>query len=212
MRKCPKCGKMYSALVSVCPDCKVSLTEGGNTASSFQRTSQSSNNSANQSHQYSSQSHTSSQAQTTSQTVTNGYSKNSNGNSSYTTNSNYQGISAAPSFSKEISFGKAVKMFFKHYADFQSRSCRSEFWWCFLFQFLVSMLLGVIFPPLTSIWFLVILIPNFAINVRRLHDIGKSGWWVLIVFIPLAGLITILIFSCTPSKEPNKWGAGPNQD
>ena len=111
-----------------------------------------------------------------------------------------------------VSFGKAIKLFFKHYGDFSSRSCRSEFWWSYLFVTLISIILGVIFAPAASLWCLAIFIPNLAINVRRLHDVGKSGWWLLMVLIPLVGLIFMLVIACTATKGANQWGSGPNQD
>jgi uncharacterized membrane protein YhaH (DUF805 family) len=53
-------------------------------------------------------------------------------------------------------------------------------------------------------------LPNLAITVRRLHDSGHSGWWLLIGFVPLVGVIVLLIFTLQGSDAPNKWGAGPD--
>ena len=54
------------------------------------------------------------------------------------------------------------------------------------------------------------MLPNLAVLVRRLHDAGHSGWWVLIGILPLIGFIVLLIFTLTPSQGPNKWGEAPD--
>ncbi len=109
-----------------------------------------------------------------------------------------------------VSFGRAISLFFSHYADFKGRSRRSEYWWASLFCNLVSIVLTAVLGDLAWIWSLVILIPTLAINVRRLHDIGKSGWWYLLILIPLVGSIILLIFCCQDSERGrNKWGRSP---
>lgn len=108
-----------------------------------------------------------------------------------------------------VSFIEATKLFFTRYADFKGRSRRSEYWWASLATFIVSTVLTAIVPDLVGIWNLVILVPGFAISVRRLHDIGKSGWWVLLNFIPLVGSIIIIIWFCKDSTEDNQWGPNP---
>jgi uncharacterized membrane protein YhaH (DUF805 family) len=62
------------------------------------------------------------------------------------------------------------------------------------------------------IYALVIFIPGLAVTVRRLHDVGKSGWWYLLAFIPLIGAIILLVWFCTDSQAgTNKWGANPKE-
>ena len=57
---------------------------------------------------------------------------------------------------------------------------------------------------------LILLIPSISVSVRRLHDIGKSGWWLLLGFIPIAGPIVLLVWFCTDSQPgENQWGANP---
>jgi uncharacterized membrane protein YhaH (DUF805 family) len=57
---------------------------------------------------------------------------------------------------------------------------------------------------------LVLFLPSLAVLVRRFHDAGHSGWWVLILFVPIVGFVVFLIFALTASKPPNKWGEGPD--
>ncbi len=111
---------------------------------------------------------------------------------------------------KSVSFGRAISLFFSHYVDFHGRSRRSEYWWAMLFCNLVSFLLTAILGDLAYIWSLLIFLPTLAINVRRLHDISKSGWWYLLVLIPLVGGIILLVFDCQDSTPTNnKWGRSP---
>ena len=64
--------------------------------------------------------------------------------------------------------------------------------------------------PVGMIASLVLFLPSIALGVRRLHDIGRTGWWMLLVFIPLIGWLILIVFYCTKSKaEPNKWGPEP---
>lgn len=101
---------------------------------------------------------------------------------------------------------------FKKYATFSGRATRKEFWMFFLFNVIILMVLNAIdtvmgtavpeagFGLLSGIYYLVILLPSLAVAVRRLHDIGNSGWWILIGIIPLIGAIVLLVKYCTPSK------------
>jgi uncharacterized membrane protein YhaH (DUF805 family) len=105
----------------------------------------------------------------------------------------------------------------KNYANFHGRARRKEYWMFYLFNFLI---IGVILflgeasnsdfmAALLVIYYLFILVPSLSVTVRRLHDIGKSGWMVLINFVPLIGGIILLIFTCMDS-EPNDNQYGPN--
>ena len=98
-----------------------------------------------------------------------------------------------------MSFGEAIKSVFSKYATFSGRARRSEFWFFYLFNFLVSLVLGII-PVLSwvsGLWALAVLIPSLAVTVRRFHDIGKSGWWYLFTLIPglaCAGYMLSIVF------------------
>jgi len=110
---------------------------------------------------------------------------------------------------KAIGFLEAVKMFFARYTDFRGRSRRSEYWWVCLFNTIVGGIIGAILPDFAWIWSLVILVPTLALCVRRLHDVGKSGWFYLWVLLPLAGIIIILIQFLKDSTPDNQWGPNP---
>lgn len=104
------------------------------------------------------------------------------------------------------SFGKAIKSCFNKYATFTGRANRSEYWYWALFNFILGLI-----PYLGWLAFLVTFIPGLAVCVRRLHDIGKSGWNYLFVLIPIVGFILMLIWFCTPGDEgENEYGPDPN--
>ena len=78
---------------------------------------------------------------------------------------------------------KAVKTCFNKYAEFNGRAARPEFWWFALFQFVVVVVLDTIYRPLGGLASLAMLLPGLAVAARRLHDIGKSGWFLLLLLI-----------------------------
>jgi uncharacterized membrane protein YhaH (DUF805 family) len=95
----------------------------------------------------------------------------------------------------------------KKYADFQGRASRSEYWYFVLFNFLIAIGLAVIAYFIHFLGFLYFLyalgvfIPSLAVGVRRLHDIGKSGFWFFIALVPLLGALYLLILFCLPSQS-----------
>ena len=104
-----------------------------------------------------------------------------------------------------VSIGDAMKKYFTTWT-FQGRASRSEYWW----PVLVSVIAGFI-PLWGLIYALVALVPSICVGVRRLHDIGKSGWWVWIILIPLVGPILLLVWFCSKSQETeNAYGPVPN--
>ena len=110
---------------------------------------------------------------------------------------------------ESVSFVEAFKLFFLRYADFKGRSRRSEYWWASLGIGILGAIVTGILGDLAFIWSLATLIPGLAICVRRLHDIGKSGWWYLIGLIPLVGTIILIVWFCKDSTEDNQWGPNP---
>lgn len=104
-----------------------------------------------------------------------------------------------------VSFGAAIGSAFKHYVGFTGRARRSEYWYFALLNFLVG-----IIPIVNILWSLVVLLPGLALTVRRLHDTGKSGWFVLLNLIPLVGSIILLVWLCQDSSRgANKYGPSP---
>ena len=97
-------------------------------------------------------------------------------------------------------------------------TARSEYWWWFLFVVIVDIGLSVLdlligtYPILNWLFSLAVLLPGIAVGVRRLHDLGKPGWWVLIAVVPLIGAIILLIWAVTRGTHgENRFGADPLQ-
>ncbi|HLS62900.1 MAG TPA: DUF805 domain-containing protein [Ruania sp.] len=125
---------------------------------------------------------------------------------------------------------QAVTRVLSNYATFSGRASRSEYWWWTLAQFLalfvpVFLMIGVAAATGTDpgdgaaagffgLWVIVVvlggLVPTIAVNVRRLHDIGQSGWLCLLVFIPSLGGIALLVLCALPSQPVgNQYGLAP---
>ena len=101
---------------------------------------------------------------------------------------------------------KAVKTCFNKYAEFTGRAARSEFWWFFLFQVIVLLIAGSISDILYAVVALGLLLPGLAVGARRLHDIGKTGWLLLLWIIPLIGWVLLLYWAVQPSGPANEYG------
>lgn len=122
-----------------------------------------------------------------------------------------------------LSFGQAVDSAVKKkYATFTGRARRSEYWYYVLFTFIVfivAMILdsvlglsieGSPYGVLYCLCCLALILPGLGVAIRRLHDIGRSGWWLLISLVPLIGAIVLLVFACTDSQpQDNKYGPSP---
>ena len=115
----------------------------------------------------------------------------------------------------------AVRSFFKRYTDFQGRSSRSEFWWVWLAMMIVTLVLevpflmdprgalGMIFGLLLAVFGLATLVPGLALSFRRLHDIEKSAWWLLIALIPFGAIVLLVFYVLPGTKGENKFGPDP---
>lgn len=109
-----------------------------------------------------------------------------------------------------MNFVDAVKsVLVEKYATFTGRARRSEYWYFWLFNFVVGLVLGAIFFALSWIWSLAVLIPGLAVSVRRLHDTGRSGWNLLWALLPIIGSIIVLVFLVQDSREDNQYGPNP---
>ena len=120
-----------------------------------------------------------------------------------------------------MGFGEAVKSVFQNYITFTGRAPRSEYWFWVLFVLIVGLVAGILdamlFPwssaaggPVSLIVTFGFLLPNISVGVRRLHDIDRSGWWLLICLIPLVGIIVLLVWMCTRGTlGPNRFGPDP---
>ena len=103
-------------------------------------------------------------------------------------------------------FIKAVKTCFNKYVEFKGRAARPEFWWFFLFQLLVSIVLGMVSQTLSGLAGLALLLPGLAVGARRLHDTDKSAWLLLLGLIPILGWLVLLYFFVQPSGPANQYG------
>ncbi len=121
-----------------------------------------------------------------------------------------------------MNFVDSVKSAFARFADFATRSSRSEFWWFMLFYFLVGLVVSIIEFTLFGqgmemasgiinlLVFLVFIVPTISVTARRLHDIGRSGWWQLIGLIPLIGALVLLYWAVKTGEDgDNRFGANP---
>lgn len=115
-----------------------------------------------------------------------------------------------------MDFQQAIQSGFAKYANFTGRAPRSEYWfWC-LFQFLAligALIVDGILGTDGLLYLLAVLgltIPSLAVAVRRLHDLGKSGWNFLFILIPLVGPILLLVWYCQPGTAgDNQYGSNP---
>ena len=112
----------------------------------------------------------------------------------------------------------------KQYADFSGRARRKEYWMFVLFNMIFAIVAAILdnvlgiamegtgYGPLYGIYALAVLIPGLAVAVRRLHDVGKSGWMILISLIPLIGAIWLLVLMVTDSNPgENQYGQNPKE-
>jgi len=103
----------------------------------------------------------------------------------------------------------------EHYADFKGRARRKEYWMFVLCNLLAAIVVAFVaglikLPVLYYLYGLAVLVPGVAVSVRRLHDIGKSGWWIFISLIPVIGGIWLLVLFCLDSQAgANEWGENP---
>jgi len=113
----------------------------------------------------------------------------------------------------------------KQYADFSGRARRKEYWMFTLFNIAIILALMIVLIAMGATnnkalfaigwvlycgYALAVIIPSLAVCVRRLHDIGQSGWYYFIGFIPLVGGIILLVWFCQDSQAgENQWGANP---
>lgn len=125
-----------------------------------------------------------------------------------------------------MSFSDAVAVCLRKYADFSGRAGRPEFWWFFVFNVAVSFVAGWLDEG-TGLDFdggaayaadgvislaasLALLLPSLAVGARRLHDTGRSGWWLLLSLVPCLGLIALIVMWCLPGDpHSNDYGEQP---
>ena len=99
-----------------------------------------------------------------------------------------------------MNFSQAIATCFAKYATFSGRASRPEFWWFLLFQLLASIAASILGDKLNALVNLALLLPALAVGTRRLHDIGKSGWWQLLTLTGL-GLLLLIYWWVQPTAE-----------
>ena len=114
-----------------------------------------------------------------------------------------------------MTFEQSIRNVLANYANFEGRASRPEFWWFFLFYLLVQLAASVVdlalfsssVGVLSTLSALALLLPYLAVSARRLHDIDRSAWWLLLSFVPLVGpLVLIVFFVLPPTDGPNRFG------
>jgi uncharacterized membrane protein YhaH (DUF805 family) len=120
---------------------------------------------------------------------------------------------------------------FNKYAEFNGRARRKEYWYFYLFNFIVSIVisvigqvmayqsdnestsLSIIYSVVVILYSLILVLPQWAVTVRRLHDTNRSGWWILIQLIPIIGAIITLIYLIEDSTPgDNQYGPNPKAE
>jgi uncharacterized membrane protein YhaH (DUF805 family) len=106
----------------------------------------------------------------------------------------------------------------RKYAVFNGRAARPEFWWFVLFNLIIAAVInlvaGIIFgrssgQVVGDLYSLAVLLPSLGVGIRRLHDTNRTGWWYLLVFIPVIGWIVLVVFLAMAS-DPGSNNYGPN--
>ena len=122
-------------------------------------------------------------------------------------------------YQRQVSFQEAiVRAIQGNYFNFSGRASRSEFWWFELFNLLVNSACSVltvvmgdtIGTAISVIIGLLLILPTLGLMARRLHDVGRSGWWLLLLFTGI-GVLLLIVWWIMPSQEhPNEYGDEPN--
>ena len=120
-----------------------------------------------------------------------------------------------------MNFFEAISSGFRNYVGFSARAIRSEYWYWTLFYILLIIVTSVIdiaivgpgqYGPVTTITYLATFLPALAVSIRRLHDLDRTGWWILLALIPLIGAIILLVWYCMRGTVgPNRFGPDPLQ-
>lgn len=103
----------------------------------------------------------------------------------------------------------AVKLSMSRLTDFSGRSRRSEYWWTALVVGLATGILSSIGSSVEAILTPLSIFLLLAVSIRRLHDTGRSGWWYLLQFLPVAGQLILLVFMIKDSSPDNVYGPNP---
>ena len=113
-----------------------------------------------------------------------------------------------------MNFTQAVQSGFNKYVTFSGRAPRSEYWYWALFSFIVQIVANMLdmamgMGLISGLLSLALLLPSIAVGIRRLHDIDRTGWWLLIAFTGI-GIILLIVWACIKGTDgPNLYGPDP---
>lgn len=151
----------------------------------------------------------------------------------------YAGMQYAGPPARSIGFGEAISRGFSRWSNYSDRATVAEYWWFYLFTILVTIaiyavaiVLGVVSATTTTdvngfqstsvgvlgfvgfgllfLWFAVLFFVQLSLSVRRLHDGDRSGWWILLSFVPIASLVLLVFFILPGTPGPNQYGPPVN--
>lgn len=122
-----------------------------------------------------------------------------------------------------VNFPQAIKLAYRNCVKFSGRASRSEYWYFILFFWIIPMVVGLAHesmnpgkePPeaitlLLGLWMLANMLPALALGIRRFHDMGRRGWWILLSFIPYVGGFIVMIWFCfRGTAGDNRFGPDP---
>lgn len=122
---------------------------------------------------------------------------------------------------RKVSFAQSWVLFFRNYAKFSGRSSRSAYWFWVLWSVIITLVIEILRASIGGevspvdiidlVWSLAIIVPGFALAARRLHDVGRSGWWQLIV-LTIVGIIPLFIWLVRAGdSDTNKYGDNVEQ-
>ena len=118
----------------------------------------------------------------------------------------------------EMTFTQSIKHGFSHYTDFSGRASRSEYWYWCLFLLIagisttiadIAILGNAELMPINLIFNIIVAIPGLAVSIRRLHDINRSGWWLLLLFTGIGILLLLYWAIRAGDSEANRFGENP---
>ena len=105
-----------------------------------------------------------------------------------------------------MTLSESIGTCFSKYAKFDGRAARSEYWWFMLFIFLVSGAAASINDSVSGVLAFAFLLPHLAVASRRLHDLDRTAWWLLLGLVPIANILLLIWFCMKGTSGPNRYG------
>ncbi|OGA04231.1 MAG: hypothetical protein A3H35_07855 [Betaproteobacteria bacterium RIFCSPLOWO2_02_FULL_62_17] len=106
-----------------------------------------------------------------------------------------------------MTFVESTSICLNKYTDFKGRASRSEYWWFFLFCVLLQLVGAAVHEALGGLLALALLLPSLSAAARRLHDVDRGGWWMLVGLIPIIGFLILLFWMVQPgTQSANEFG------